>query len=190
MCVSDVNIWTIIPTGIPVFSQGNNIIVDIFSSSVFLIMSQVAAATTTQSVMVVCSRAKTMVFTLVSTAVNLPKLDQEDVHTAVDLETSGQHDVVLPILVIIRDIMGVFYCSCLCNIAAATSVPHTVSGLCQLFIGSSEFSLSEFEPQTNLYACFCCGVCFLLSGSHVAAMLTTGAQPLGFALPQPYGVYH
>ena len=34
------------------------------------------------------------------------------------------------------------------------------------------------------------GVCFLLSGPHMAAMFTSGAQPLGFVIPKPFGVYH
>ena len=40
-----------------------------------------------------------------------------------------------------------------------------------------------------LYAEVCYGVCFLLSGSQVAFMLPHGGQLLGFAMPQPNGVY-
>ena len=42
-----------------------------------------------------------------------------------------------------------------------------------------------------LYVGVCYGVCFLLSGSHVAAMLTNGSLTFGVkvAMPHPYGVY-
>ena len=40
-----------------------------------------------------------------------------------------------------------------------------------------------------LYVAALYGVCFLLSGSHVAALLTKGAQLSGFVMAQSYGIY-
>ena len=40
-----------------------------------------------------------------------------------------------------------------------------------------------------LYVGACYGVCFLLLGSQVVAMLTNGAHLLGFSMQQTYGVY-
>ena len=61
----------------------------IFSFSMFLIISQVTATTTTPPVTVVCSRTISMTVTLVP--------------TAVDLTAFGQHDVVLPPQLILRN---------------------------------------------------------------------------------------
>ena len=74
--------------------------------------------------------------------------------------------------------------------AVATSIPAVFSGFYQSYHGSSsgEFSFSALSLSPNLL-CWCLlHCCFLLSGSNVVAMFTSGAQPLGFALPQPFEV--
>ena len=38
-----------------------------------------------------------------------------------------------------------------------------------------------------LYVGVCYGLCFLLSGYHVAAMLCNWGSVVGFAMPWPYG---
>ena len=61
--------------------------------------------TTTIPVTVVCSRAINMTVTLDSTPANLPALDQHEMHTTVDLATSGQYGMVLLSWFICRDTM-------------------------------------------------------------------------------------
>ena len=69
---------------------------------------------------------------------------------------------------------------CHCTSAGTTSVTDIFSGLCQLCHGSSsgEISLSEFSLPSIHYVCVCYSVCFLLSGSHVAAMFTNGGSTI------------
>ena len=51
-----------------------------------------------------------------------------------------------------------------------------------------EFSLSELRFMMCLVDT-CCSICFLLSGSHVAAMLINGATTVGVYYSKTYGVY-
>ena len=100
----DVHIWTITPSrGIPIFHHGKNMKVDVFTCTVFLIMSQGTSITTTPPLKAVSSRAITMTFTLVHTTVDIQELGQHDVHMAVDLAAPGQHDVVLQLQLILMD---------------------------------------------------------------------------------------
>ena len=67
-------------------------------------------------------------------------------------------------------------------------------GIYQLCHGPStgEFLFLNVKPPTDLsiYVAGDYDVCFLISGSHVDAFFTYGAQLLGFAAQQPLGAYH
>ena len=72
----------------------------------------------------------------------------------------------------------------------ATLVQGFFSGLCQLCHGSSsgELLFQSWVSHQFPYVGICYSVCFLLSGSSVAAMFM-GSQPHGFTPPQPFWVY-
>ena len=103
--------------------------------------------------------------------------------TYVGQTTSGKHDVVLLPQLIPRDTMGGFCCLQHYATAMTTSVPDAFSGISQLCHESSSgaFSLSELSlPQIlMLHAIVYYGVCFLLSGSHVAPMFTNENSTIG-----------
>ena len=70
-----------------------------------------------------------------------------------------------------------------CDATTTTSVPDAFSGICQLCHGSSagEFLFQNWPFHLFLmsYVGVCHGVCFLPSGSHVAAMFTNGGSTFG-----------
>ena len=135
----------------------------------FLIMSQVTVTTTTTTVTDVCCGALliTMMVTLAPTSLGLTSL--------------GHHDMVLLPQLILRDHSEGF-CWPHHFGTATTSVPDAFSGICQLcqdsFAGTFLFQNRASHRFLLLYAGVCYGVCFLLSGAHVAAMLTNGCSTL------------
>ena len=136
-----------------------------FLCNVLLIMSAFTATTTTSPVTVVYSRSS-----LISMTVTVAP-------TSVGLVASGQHDVVLPPQLYLRDTVRVLLPS-YCTAAAIALVPGAFSGTCQLCLGSLSGKFSLWQSWAShqfimLHVAACYGVYFLLSGSHVAAMLFT-----------------
>ena len=129
------------------------------------IMSQVTAITTTWSIKVCMLQCSSITITVAMAS------------TTIGLEGSGQHDVVLSLLLILMDtMMGAV------SHTIVSQEPHSISdafsGLCQLCHGfsSAEFSLSKLSLLQISYVGFCCGVHFPLSCSHVAAMFPDGVN--------------
>ena len=130
---------------------------DLFLCSVFQVISEATETTDTSTppVTVVCCNAS-------STSANVMMGP-----TSMGLPTLGQHDLILLPQFILRD-------------TTTTSVPDTISGLCQLWHG---FSTGKYLFQSqvshqfifhtySIYVGVCYGVYFLLSGSLVAALFT------------------
>ena len=67
--------------------------------------------------------------------------------------------------------------------AATASVPNAFSGICQIYHESSagKFLFKSWASHQFLILCVgvCYRVCFLVSGSHVAAMFTNGNSTIG-----------
>ena len=103
--------------------------------------------------------------------------------------TSGQHDVVLPPPLTLRD-SG-------CVVGPAT-VPQQqpqsqmpLQAYANYVMGSQQVGcLSELSlPLFFICVGVCSGVCFLLSYAMLDAVFTMEAQPFRFATLQPFGVY-
>ena len=145
--------------GSPIFSHTNHIIVDIFSCSMSLSISQVTTTTTTPSVMVVCSRIVTMNF---------------DIGAYYCGPTSiGQHDIVLPTQFIPRDTMrgsgG--------NNFSPTCLPQ---GSANYALGPPEGKfLFQIWALHRFLILMSYGACFQLLGSHVASMFTSEDSEIG-----------
>ena len=134
-----------------------------------LIMSQVTVTTTTYTVTVVCSGA--LLFTM--TAILAP--------TSMGQTTLGQHDVVLPTHLILRD-----------TVRDSAGLTTMLQELLQFQMSSQAYTNYAMDPMkvgfslrvepSNIFLChWLVSVmdCFLLSDSHVAAMFTSGNQQLG-----------
>ena len=153
-----------------------NLYLDVNTVDDFLLcvlsMSQVAMSTTstTLSETVVCSGAL-----LITTTVMLAP-------TSVGLITLDQQDVVLLLQLIPRDMMR--------GSAGLTNVPqlqqpqsqmpsqayanYAMGQVCKFLLKNR----ASHQLLCHMF-CVCYGVCFLLSGSHVTAMLTYGASTIG-----------
>ena len=92
----------------------------------------------------------------------LPPFGQHGVHTIVYLAASGQHEVVMPPQLILRDAM-VLLALPLCQ-AATTQVTDALTDICHLCLWSSsgEFPLSELSLPMIHYVNVCYSVLFLL----------------------------
>ena len=134
-------------------------------------MPHVTMTTTTLPVIVVCSGAS-----LITAMVTFPP-------TSVGQITSSQHGCSSAATVDSEGHNEEFCWPNQYTAATATSVLDAFSGICKLCHGSSagESSLSELNlPSIPMsYVGICHGVCFLLSGSDVAAMFTYGCSTIG-----------
>ena len=114
-------------------------------------MSPVMATTSTQPVMVVCSRESPITTTVLIAP------------SSVGLVALGKHDVVCHTTADPKGYNKEFCCPHHCSTAETTSVPDAFLGICQLCQGSSsgKFSLSELSlPPIPDVLCWClCGVC-------------------------------
>ena len=126
-------------------------------------MSHISATTgtTPASVPVVCSNTLSllMTVTMVPILMGLPA-------------TSGQHDVVLPSLLILRDTRGVV------GLATQSQSEMPLQAYANYSIGPPQVSFSfrvEPPPDFIIYMGVCCGVSFLLSGTMLNAIFTYGA---------------
>ena len=157
------------------------VLIVLFLCSVF-IMSQAAATTaitTTLPVTVVYSGTSSflMIATMTPTLIGL-------------LATLGQHDVVLPQPLIPWDTRGV---------VGPTTVPQQQSQFQMPFQVYANYAMgplqvsfpTRVESPCNFLICIVVysGVCFLLSGTMLDALVTNEAQPLGFAPLQSFGAY-
>ena len=51
------------------------------------------------------------------------------------------------------------------------------------------FLFQSVDPYTDILCLFCCGICFLLSGSDEIAVYVNGGQPFSFAVLQSFEAY-
>ena len=157
--------------GIPIFSNRKVIWQTFFLDSVFLIMLPITATTTIQPLTVVCSRASLITMTVTMAP------------TSVHLTASDQLDLVLPPQLLHRDTMrGSFGLTTVPKqqlpqsempsqaYASYTMGPSLVSFLFQRWASHQFFML---------YVGACYDICFLLSGSHVTAILINRSSTLG-----------
>ena len=132
-------------------------------------MSQVTATTTTPLMTVVCSRAFP-----ISTTVKMAL-------TFVGLEPLGQHDVVLPPQLILTEKMkdSIRITTVLPQQQPQSQKPSQVNcamGPPQVCSTFQSWSSYQF---IRLFVGASHGVCFLISGSHVDEMLSTGGSITG-----------
>ena len=159
--------WALCPVGINYYSYLDvflsSAIVNLYSRCLFLFSVFSLWLTTTPLVTFVCSRVSPIIITYNGS-------------TSVALAAFGQHDVPVPPQLTLKDIIRCSVGHYQSDAAATTTVPDAFSGICQLCHESfsSEFSLSELSLPLINYISACYGVCLLLLGSHVAAMLTNG----------------
>ena len=131
-------------------------------------MSAVTATTTTSPVTVVCSKAPPISRTVTKAP------------TSVGLAALCQHDVVLPPQLILRDRMWG-----LATMPQQQKLQSHMSSQAMLIIPlillreSFLFQSWASHQFIMLYVGTCYGVCFLLSGSHVAVMFTNGDSTVG-----------
>ena len=141
-----------------------------WSKDVFLVMcsilSQITMTTTTPSMTIVCSGALliTMMVTLASTSVG--KI------------TWGQQDVSLPPQLILRDTLR---CSAgLTNMLQQHPESQMPSqGYANYAMGPQQVGYYFTVKPANDFLCYVFGVCFMLSGSNVAAAFIYGGSAIG-----------
>ena len=121
------------------------------------------ATTTTPAVTVVCfgTLSLSTTVTMIPTLMRLPV-------------TSGQHEVVLPPLLMLRDTRGIVLATVLHQQPQSQMHPKAYANYA---MGPLQVSFSlRVEPPSDLFICVgvCCGACFLLSGATLDVICTNG----------------
>ena len=145
-------------------------------------MSPVTVTTTTTPVMVVCSREETHHYNCYNDPdlCGLSSIWSVGCASGTTVDPDGHNDR--------------FCCPLHCATAATTSAQMLSKAYANHTMGPPQvsFLFQSCEPPTDelcMYVGACYGVCFLLSGSHMDAMLTNEGSNFKFAMPQPYEVY-